>query len=520
MKKFKKLAFSQQTLFHLTFALYFFYAFNHNLFLRITENSEQGFFFTTSKILLFFLIIFLTLNIFDLFRKVLRDICYLFFITTAALTAYYSDAFNIIFSSDVILSVINTDWREAKQFLSVVYYLIFSALIPLLLIIKFHPKKSSLKEQTLRVVTALLLIFVVLGFSFKDFKDYFRNNRIDREYFHPFYAYYSAIKAAGEDRMIVNANDLKDPIHITQYDKEKNRKKILVMVVGETARADHFSLNGYSKQTNPLLEKQDLINFNHFYSCGTFTKFSLPCMFSFLKRVEFSYQKAFSQKNVLEVLQEQGVNVSWRDNNSDSKGVALRIKYEDFQTPQRNNDCTNECHDDGLLNDLDHEISPIKDNIIVLHAIGNHGPHYYKRYPAEFERFTPVCKLSHIQNCPHDQLVNAYDNAILYTDYFLNKTIETMKAYEDKYDVSVIYIADHGESLGEHGKFMHASNYGLYEAEIHVPAFIWLGKGQQNLYKRIKLNSQKKLSHDTLSCSLINLFEMESDKCQGILFND
>ena len=519
MKRLRAITFKHQTLFNITFALYIFYTFNQNLFLRITHNVEQGFYFTTLKLLFYFLIIFLTLNIFDLFRKVTRDICYFLLITIASLTAYYSNSFNIIFSSDVILSVMNTDWREAKQFFTVIYYLLFSAFIPLLLIIKFHPRKSSLKEQCIRVAVSFLLIFVVIGLSFKDFKDYFRYNRVDREYFHPYYAFYSTIKAINEDSVVLDASELKDPIKINKYNKQKDRKKIIVMIVGETARADHFSLNGYNKQTNPLLEKQEIINFNNFYSCGTFTKYSLPCMFSFLDRNEFSYKKAFGQKNVLEVLNEQGINVAWRDNNSDSKGVALRIKYEDFQTPQRNSHCDVECRDEGLLNEIDKEISPVKDNVIVLHSIGNHGPHYYKRYPPEFEKFTPVCKLSHIQNCPHEELTNGYDNAIVYTDYFINKTIESMKTYENKYDVSVIYVADHGESLGKNGKFMHASNYGQYDAEIHIPALLWLGKNQRDLYKKIKTNSHKKLSHDTLSCSLINLLEIDADKCKEDLFS-
>src|SRR5690606_4311384 len=163
-----------------------------------------------------------------------------------------------------------------------------------------------------------------------------------------------------------------------------------------------------------------------------------------------------------------GVNVVWRDNNSSSNGVADRVTFEDFKTSTTNPNCDSECRDIGMLDDFDklvkpdahtkgsNKASPIaRDTLILLHQMGNHGPAYFKRYPEAFEEFKPVCMTNELSKCDNQSVINGYDNAIRYTDYFLHNVIDTLKAYEQDYDVVMVYISDHGESLGENNIYLH-----------------------------------------------------------------
>ena len=294
---------------------------------------------------------------------------------------------------------------------------------------------------------------------------------------------------------------------------------MIILVIGETARADRFSLNGYSKETNPLLKKEDLVSFTNMSSCGTSTAHSVPCMFSIFPKDDYSYKKGASTKNVLDVLKNtQDVAILWRDNNSDSKGVALRVDYEDYRSPNKNTICNeDECRDEGMLVGLEDYIEKNKDKdiLIVLHQMGNHGPAYYKRYPKEFEKFTPVCKTNQLQNCTKEEISNAYDNAILYTDYFLSKTINFLKKYSNTHETAMLYVSDHGESLGENGIYLHGMPYAIAPKEqTHVASVIWLGEGQMEYeYDRskIKANKDKEYSHDNLFDTLLGMFEVETE---------
>ena len=282
------------------------------------------------------------------------------------------------------------------------------------------------------------------------------------------------------------------------------------MVVGEAARADHFSLNGYEKETNPLLQKQNIINFSNFYSCATSTAQSLPCMFSPLKRVEYSHNKFIRIENVIDVLNRAKIAILWVDNNSDPKGVMDRFSYIGY----KNFKCNEECRDIGMLKLLPNFITQNKnkDIFIVLHQMGNHGPAYYKRYPNDFEKFKPVCKTNQLENCSKESIKNAYDNALLYTDYFLNNVIEFLKKYQKNFEVGLFYVADHGESLGENGIYLHGLPYFMApQAQKHVGAFLWFGNNFSGInLKKLKNNKNKPYSHDYIFSTLLGLFDIKT----------
>jgi lipid A ethanolaminephosphotransferase len=348
----------------------------------------------------------------------------------------------------------------------------------------------------LKIIISTLFIITLILFAFsRHYTSFLREHRSLRYYTNPTYYLYSIGEyiagrfSSDENRITPIGNDAKIPV--TDMDRE-----LIILVIGEAARADRFSLNGYQRETNPLLKKEDIISFPNMYSCGTSTSVSVPCMFSIFDRKKYRKNKAKHTENILDVLSHAGVNILWRDNNSDSKGVALRVAYEDFSNPNNNPICDIECRDEGMLEGLQEYIDSQKqgDILIILHQMGNHGPAYYKRYPKQFEKFTPTCKTNQLEECTKEEINNAYDNAILYTDYFLLKIIKLLKQNANHFEAAMFYLGDHGESLGEKNIYLHGLPYFMApEAQKHIAAMMWFGDGFKIDKNTIKKNVSKKI---------------------------
>ena len=154
-----------------------------------------------------------------------------------------------------------------------------------------------------------------------------------------------------------------------------------------------------------------------------------------------------------------------------------------------------------------------KDTLILLHQMGNHGPAYYKRYPKEFEEYKPVCMTNELAKCDDQSVINAYDNAIRYTDYFLNNVINTLKKYEQDYDVVMVYISDHGESLGENNIYLHGMPYAIApDAQKQVPVIIW-SPTSNNIDKSSLISTiDQPVSHDFITPTLLNFFGITTDE--------
>lgn len=444
----------------------------------------------------------------------------------AAQSAYYMDSFGVIIDTVMIDNMMQTNLAEFSSLIttSLIARTILLGIIPGYVVFKYFPKSSSFKTELVSRSKAILFIFaaiLLLVTPFKaDYTSFIREHRIVRFYSNPTYSIYSAIKYAAQQFSLSNNNKplIKVAEDAVALDSGTGKKDLVIMVVGETARADRFSLNGYKRETNKLLSKQDIVSFKNVSSCGTSTGVSVPCMFSSLGRSNYDKEKALSQENVLDVLSKNGVEVLWRDNNSDSKGIATRIKYEDFKTPTFNPVCKGECRDIGMLSGLESYIEKNKDKdmMIVLHQMGNHGPEYYRRYPKEFERFKPACQTGELRDCTQEEVDNAYDNAILYTDFFLSEVINFLKKYDDQYETAMLYVADHGESLGEHGIYLHAAPYVIAPKEqTHVPLIAWMGKHFEFSIEDIKPYQNHALSHDDLFCALLVIYDLDSNMCKG-----
>lgn len=494
--------------------LFYNYAFFHNV-LKVYQLDGHNILYIASLAFVLLLVINIILNIFS--SRYTTKIILILVIIISSFTTYFMNSYNVIIDDNMIRNALQTDFKESSDLLSLkmLLYFILLGLLPAFFIYKSKVEYRSLlvelKYKIISIVSSLVLMVIII-FSFNKFyTSFYREHKPLRCYSNPTYWIYSIgnyiYKQANSGPIIVKKVGL-DAKVVREADQ---KHKLVVLVVGEASRADHFSLNGYKRETNPLLSKRDdIINFSNFYSCGTSTAVSVPCMFSPLTRAEYSHKKFIRLENAMDVVAHtKDVAILWVDNNSDPKGVMKRLKYIDY----KNSKCNGECRDIGMLKYLPKFINSHKeqDILIVLHQMGNHGPDYFKRYPKEFEKFKPVCKTNQLEKCTKEQINNAYDNAIAYTDYFLNSTIELLKK-NNNFQRAMFYLSDHGESLGENGIYLHGMPYFIApDGQKHVGALMWFSqyfKGA-NIAK-MKKNSAKAYTQDNLFSTILGLLDIKT----------
>jgi len=478
-------------------------------------------------------IVSLTGLLFGLMWLVVQLLCYrpiakpvlIALVLIAAVCGYFTDAYGTIFDTNMLINSLQTDQAEAMGLMSLSFFIrvLILGVIPAVIISKIRIKHVSLRrsilQKTVTLIAAIALVAVCLLPFGDQYASFFRQHKMVRSYTNPITPIYSVIKLGTDyidelrrpDTMILHATDAKR----SAANGSKVKPKLMVFVVGETVRADHIGLNGYKRDTMPLLASQpDIYSFKNATSCGTSTAYSVPCMFSYANRSDYNPDEADYNENVLDTLKKQGVNVIWRDNNSSSKGVADRVTFEDYKTSDINPNCDDECRDSGMLDGFDKLVktgAPAKDTLILLHQMGNHGPAYYKRYPKNFEEYKPVCMTNELSKCDDQSVINGYDNAIRYTDYFLNNVIDTLKAYEPDYDVVMVYISDHGESLGENNIYLHGLPYSIApDAQKQVPVIIW--SPTNNSIDKNSLTLDQPVSHDFITPTLLNFFGITTEE--------
>ena len=448
-------------------------------------------------------------------------------LVVSSFAAYFMDTYHVVIDDSMIRNSLQTNLSESSDLFSLklVLYIFLLGVLPSYFVYKTQIKYKSFKQEffaKLKTICLSLAVVLIILFSFSKFyTSFLREHKPLRYHVNPIYWIYSIgnyiNKSVNSGPIVVKQIGLDAKINEESHQKV-DKTELIIMVVGEAARANRFSLNGYEKETNPLLKKEENYNFPNLYSCGTPTAESVPCMFSIFDKANYDYKKGISTENILDVLKHtKNVNILWRDNNSDSKGVALRTDFEDYRTSKTNTKCDDECRDVGMLVGLDDYIKKHQgeDILIVLHQMGNHGPAYYKRYPKEFEKFIPVCKTNQLEQCTQEEVSNAYDNAILYTDYFLSEVINFLKPYSKDYETAMLYMSDHGESLGENGLYLHGLPYFMApDEQKHIASLMWFGEGDiKEDVDLEKLNTYKNklFSQDNLFHTLLGLFEVETE---------
>jgi lipid A ethanolaminephosphotransferase len=452
------------------------------------------------------------------YRYTVKPVLILMLLVSAS-SAYFMDSYNVIIDDAMLDNIIKTDVAEATDLLNMgqLGYFFFIGLVPALLLAWVRIKRQSFRRAALaRIGTVIGALVISAGLILAQgdhFASFVREHKPLRYYANPLTLFNAVAKYAGThlEQSQAPLTPIGNDAAIPETDADR---ELIIFVVGETARADHFALNGYTRNTNPRMQQEDVISFANVASCGTSTAHSLPCMFSVYPRDDFSKSKAGSTENLLDVLQKVGVNVIWLDNNSSSKGVADRVPYLNYKSPENNPVCDIECRDEGMLENLRNYIAshPSGDIFIVLHQMGNHGPAYYKRYPPEFEVFTPTCKTNQLEQCTAEEINNTYDNALLYTDHFLGLTIDLLKDYP-AFEAAMIYVSDHGESLGENNIYLHGLPY-LFapRAQTHVPMIVWFNEHYAHEIDVAALRdaSEREISHDNLFHTVLGLLEIQT----------
>lgn len=449
-------------------------------------------------------------------------------VLTASAASYFITAYGIVIDKAMIQNVFETDTREATELISwqLAAKIGLLGVLPSLVIarlrIRFPEGTKGLLQRSGIVAGSLLAAVLLLLLLFKSLAPALREHRELRFLLTPT-NFIQAMHGYLRNRWAANvvvAPLGRDAVRGAAW-AGKQRRTVTVIVVGETARAANFSLNGYGRQTNPLLSRQDgLINFSHVSSCGTATAVSVPCVFSALGRDGYSDSKASSQEGLLDVLKHAGFDVIWRDNNSGCKGVCDRVRYEDVSRPAGpDSHCDgSECYDERLLEGLPELLrSSDKDLVIVLHQKGSHGPAYASRYPKEFTRFGPVCTTNQFEQCSRESIQAAYDNTIAYTDYFLSKTIDMLREAASRVgvDTAMLYFSDHGESLGENNVYLHGAPYMFAPREqTEVPMMLWMSDGFSDRFsidrRCLRERRNQQLSHDNVFHSVLGMLDVNT----------
>lgn len=444
-------------------------------------------------------------------------------------SAYFVNSLGVVITPDQIQNMLQTDAREVRDLWSmrlVIWTLVF-VVFPLFIIWMLKIQPASLGHQLVhKSLSSVVSLGLILGLLFCFYVDYaaiFREHRDLKGMLSPqnsiasTLSYYKKKAPKANLPLVAFGEDA----HLLQQAQMQDHPKLMVLVVGETARAESFALNGYARNTNPELSKLAVINFNQVSSCGTATAVSVPCMFSGMSRETYDEQLASHREGLLDIAQCAGYQVTWIDNNSGCKGACDRVqKYQiPAQLKQKWCDAGGECFDEILVDSLKDYLAHLDKNnpkpqLIVLHQMGSHGPAYFKRSKAPYQPFQPTCKTNAIQGCSTEELKNSYDNSIVYTDHVLAQIIETLKQ-QTQYQTGFWYLSDHGESTGEHGLYLHGTPYSMAPTQqTHVPMLMWFSDTwkQQNTQQVncLKGQTSQTRSQDHLFPSLLSLLDIKT----------
>ena len=394
-----------------------------------------------------------------------------------AIMLYFVITYETLVTDAMMGNVFNTRFSEASGFFSLaaVLYVLFLGILPALYIFVRKFEYGKFKRCMANIGVALLVTLAGVLVNITNF------TWIDRHatelgsmlmpwsYIVNTVRYYNGVRKA-------NRKEIKLPdAQLLSADRE-----VCVLIIGESARRDHFSLYGYEKETNPLLKQDSVITFVA-TSASTYTTAGVKAILDH-KPTDELYEI------LPNYLYRNGVDVVWRTTNWGEPPVHIEKYLDKFDIKKRYPQA-NEIYDDILLKGLYEDImdSQKEKLLVVLHTNTSHGPTYNKKYPSEFEVFTPVCTTVEMSKANHDELINAYDNTILYTDYLIHSVIETLRDVKDRRSC-VLYVSDHGESLGENNLYMHGVPMMMAPKEqIEIPFVVWTSDKTQKIKKLVEV---------------------------------
>ena len=476
--------------------LFFHIPFFNFVFENINYKSISGVFVITSLVILmivlnafvFFLFLFLS-------QRVGKFLLVLFFLMNA-IAVYFVTTYGIIVDESMIGNVLNTNYEESTSYFSykMILYLIFLGVLPSYFIVKSKIERVSFKRFSILSSLTLLFALVLVFVNASNWLWIDKNSKrlgglaMPWSYVVNTSLFYIHQHKKNEKEILLPDAKIKD-----------NEKAVVILVIGESARRQNFSLFGYSKNTNPLLSKtQNLFHFDA-TSSATYTTAGVKSILDH-KETDDLYEI------LPNYLYRNDVEVIWRTSNWGEPPVHIK-NYQDrayLHTNCKEDYCN---YDEVLLHGLKDQILASKKNkiLIVLHTSTSHGPSYNKKYPPQFEQFKPVCESVELSNCSQAELINAYDNTIVYTDYILHKTIEELKGL-NSFKSTMLFVSDHGESLGEKNLYMHGIPMSIAPKEQYeIPFIVWISDSSNKKVKALNNLSQYHVFH-----SVLNFLNIES----------
>jgi len=448
-------------------------------------------------------------------------------LAVTASSSYFMSSYGIVIDPSMMTNVVQTDVGEALDLVS--WPLLVTLAIGVVLPgiwwwrqpVRTVGRGRLVVHQLGAGLLGLLLAVALLWTSFQDVASLMRNHKQLRYMINPFNTVYAMARVgvgrtAHAQKPLQTLGEDAQAAAATGTDPES--APLIVLVVGETARAANFGLGGYARDTTPRLNalqaQGDMVYFSNVSSCGTNTQASVPCMFSHLGKQAFEDSND-RHENLLDVLQRAGMAVLWLDNQSGCKGVCDRVPTVETRALDLAGLCQDgQCLDEVMLRQLPQELAKLpverraKGTMVVMHQMGSHGPAYYKRSPAAFKPFQPECTSNALQECPVAHIQNAYDNSLRYTDHFLAETVQWLQT--QKRPTAMIYVSDHGESLGEKGLYLHGLPYRMAPKEqTQVPMLAWISQPLQRDMQWnmpcLQTKAAQPWSHDNLFHSMLGL---------------
>ena len=477
------------TLISAVLSLYTLLAYHYPVFKVIVENLEGG--FNGVIITVGFAVLMLATNFFfyNLLLYLTRTVgkwITAFTLIGDAIMLYFVNTYDVLVTDSMMGNVFNTRYSEASGYfsLSAVLYVVLLGILPAVLLILQQIDYKNLKRFGINTGIALATMVAMVVVNINNFTWIDRHATKLGSLLMPWSYTVNTIRYHNAERKRNQKEILLPDATIANNDKE-----VVVLLIGESARRQNFSLYGYDKKTNPLLENQDVTALTA-KSAATYTTAGVKAIVDH-KPTDKLYEI------LPNYLYRAGVDVVWRTANWGEPPVHIE-KYQKVADLKAAYPDADERYDGILTVGLKEvvESSTADKVLIILHTSTSHGPTYFSKYPSEFERFTPVCTTVEMAKAVPEELINAYDNTILYTDYLVNEVIESMKCLTD-YRSCVIFISDHGESLGENNLYMHGVPMAMAPKEqVEIPFIVWTSDNSK--IKAIDEAGQYHIFHSTM----------------------
>lgn len=381
-----------------------------------------------------------------------------------AITLYFINTYEVLITDKMMGNVFNTQYSEASAYFSfqAVMYVLFLGILPATYVLMQRIRYGSFKRAAANIGTSLGLALVVVLANMPNFTWIDKNATQIGSLLMPWSYIVNSVRFYNEQKKLNEKEILLPDATISTTSKD-----VCVLVIGESSRRDHFSLYGYERQTNPLLAA-DSVTVLPAKSAATYTTAGVKAI--------LDHKPTSKLYEILpNYLNRAGVDVMWRTSNWGEPPVHIEKYQKAAEQLKMLYPDVNSEYDEILLAGLEEEILACdKDKqFIVLHTSTSHGPTYFKKYPSQFEQFRPVCTTVEMSKADHAELINAYDNTILYTDYLLHSLIEILKRVPNR-RVCMLYVSDHGESLGERGLYMHGVPMSMApDEQVDIPFIVW-----------------------------------------------